>query len=133
MRCIVILTLAVVCALSPSAADFKTIGAKAVAAPLAPPRNGRKTVRYARNPCGPGVLYSIVRHRCDKLQYRWDPPVPETYFEVRFSSPQRFTYEGIGSAAVAEVGVTTTHRCSSLMEANALARRVLARMPSPTG
>ena len=96
----------------PSAADF-AMRAKKATAPT-PPRDGRKTVRYARNP--------------------WDPPAPEAYYEVRFSPPRSFTYEGLGStAAQAEAGVTTTHRCSSLMEANALARRVLARMPSPTG
>ena len=60
----------------------------------------------------------------------WDPPAPEAYFEVRFTAPSRFTYEGLESAAVAEAGVTTTTRCSSLFEANALARRVRARMPS---
>ena len=93
----------------PSAADFAAMRAKATA-PMAP-RDGRKTVRYARNP--------------------WDPPAPEAYYEVRFSPPRSFTYEGLGStAAKAEAGVTTTHRCSSLMEANALASRVLARMPT---
>ena len=93
----------------PSAADFADMRAKATAP--TPPRDGRKTVRYARNP--------------------WDPPEAEAYYEVRFSPPRSFTYEGLGStAAKAEAGVTTTHRCSSLMEANALARRVLARMPT---
>jgi hypothetical protein len=93
----------------PSAADFADMRAKATAP--TPPRDGRKTVRYARNP--------------------WDPPAPEAYYEVRFSPPRSFTYEGLGStAAKAEAGVTTTHRCSSLMEANALARRVLGRMPT---
>ena len=92
----------------PSAADF-AMRAKAATAPMAP-RDGRKTVRYARNP--------------------WDPPEPEAYYEVRFSPPRSFTYEGLGSTAKAEAGVTTTHRCSSLFEANALARRVLARMPT---
>jgi kynurenine 3-monooxygenase len=93
----------------PSAEDFAQMRAKATA-PMAP-RDGRKTVRYARNP--------------------WDPPAPEAYYEVRFSPPRGFTYEALGStAAKAEAGVTTTHRCSSLMEANALARRVLSRMPT---
>ena len=93
----------------PSAADFAEMREKATA-PMAP-RDGRKTVRYARNP--------------------WDPPVPEAYYEVRFSPPRSFTYEGLGStAAKADAGVTTTHRCSSLMEANALAQRVLSRMPT---
>ena len=93
----------------PSAADFAEMQNKAVAVPTAP-RDGRKTVRYARNP--------------------WDPPEAEEYYEVRFSPPRSFTYEGLGSAAKAEAGVTTTHRCSTLMEANALASRVLARMPT---
>ena len=93
----------------PSAADFAEMREKATA-PMAP-RDGRKTVRYARNP--------------------WDPPEPEAYYEVRFSPPRDFTYEGLAStAAKAEAGVTTTHRCSSLFEANALARRVLSRMPT---
>jgi hypothetical protein len=93
----------------PSAEDFAEMRLKATA-PMAP-RDGRKTVRYARNP--------------------WDPPVPEAYYEVRFSPPRSFTYEGLGStAAKADAGVTTTHRCSSLMEANALARRVLGQMPT---
>ena len=93
----------------PSAADF-AMRAKKATAPTAP-RDGRKTVRYARNP--------------------WDPPEPEAYYEVRFSPPRSFTYEGLDStAAKAEAGVTTTHRCSSLFEANALARRVLSRMPT---
>ena len=92
----------------PSAEDFAQMQSKATA--LTPPRDRRKTVRYARNP--------------------WDPPEPEAYYEVRFSPPRSFTYEGLGSTAKAEAGVTTTHRCSSLFEANALARRVLARMPT---
>ena len=93
----------------PSAADFAEMREKATA-PMAP-RDGRKTVRYLRNP--------------------WDPPEAEEYYEVRFSPPRDFTYEGLAStAAKAEAGVTTTHRCSSLFEANALARRVLSRMPT---
>ena len=92
----------------PSAEDFAQMRAKATAP--TPPRDGRKTVRYARNP--------------------WDPPEAEEYYEVRFSPPRSFTYEGLGSTAKAEAGVTTTHRCSTLFEANALASRVLARMPT---
>ena len=61
----------------------------------------------------------------------WDPPAPEAYYEVRFTSPRDVVYEGLGSvAAKASAGVTTTTRCESLFEANALARRVLARAPS---
>lgn len=59
----------------------------------------------------------------------WDPPAPEAYYEVRFTTPRTFTYEGLGSAAaVAVAGTTTTTRCSSLFEANALARRASSRM-----
>ena len=94
----------------PTASDFDAMRLKAVAAPTTP-RNGRKTVRFARN--------------------SWDPPAPEAYYEVRFTAPRSFAYEGLGStAAVADAGVTTTHRCSSLFEANALARRVLSKMPT---
>ena len=61
----------------------------------------------------------------------WDPPAPEAYYEVRFTPPRDVVYEGPASAAAkALAGETRTHRCASLFEANALARRVMVASPA---